>query len=194
MKNLSPLCLLLCLASCLPAKIPPSVTVKKDQFKSKQWKLAIVDFNYEFEGSGKEGANYYNSAGKDGGKVIAGMLATELNQMDDLQIFERSSLEKLMEEQKLQYAGVVDEATAVQLGKLVGADAVMMGDVTDYLSWSNTGVTGSTISFTARMIDIESSQLLLSTAITRIRVGVVPAQNVQLTTRELYESILAELE
>jgi len=181
------------LASCLPAKIPPSVTVKKDQFKSKQWKLAIIDFNYEDQGEGKEGANYYKSAGKDGGRVIANMFGSELNKMKGVQLLERSGIEKVLNEQELQYTGAIDESTAVELGKMIGADAVMLGDVTDYLSWTNTGVTGSTISFSARMIDIESSQVLLSTSITRIRMGIIPSQNVQLTVQEVYESIDKEL-
>jgi len=182
------------LTSCLPAKLPPSTTVKKETFKSKQWTLAVIDFDYEFEGSGKEGANSYNSAGKDGGKVIANMLAAELNKMDDLKILERSAIDKVLEEQKMQVSGVIDESTAVELGKLVGADAVLLGDVTDYLTWVNvTGLSGSTISFSARMIDVASSQLLLSTSITRIRTGVLPAQNIQLTAQEVYESIEKEL-
>ena len=122
------------------------------------------------------------------------MLAAELNKLDDLKILERSAIDKVIEEQKMQVSGVVDESTAVELGKLVGADAVLLGDVTDYLTWTNvTGLSGSTISFSARMIDVASSQLLLSTSITRIRTGVLPAQNVQLTTQEVYESIEEEL-
>lgn len=183
------------LTSCLPAKLPPSTTVKKDTFKSKKWKLAVIDFNYEFQGSGKEGANSYTSAGKDGGRVIANMLASELNKMDDLQILERSAIDKIMEEQKMQVSGVVDESTAVEIGKIIGADAVMLGDVTDYLTWTNvTGLSGSTISFSARMIDVSSSELLVSTSITRIRTAILPAQNVQLTTQEVYESIAKELQ
>jgi curli biogenesis system outer membrane secretion channel CsgG len=187
--------LLVQLTSCLPVKLPPSTSVKKDVFKSKKWTLAVIDFDYEFQGSGKEGANSYTSAGKDGGKVIANMLAAELNKIDDLKILERSAINKVLEEQKMQVSGVIDESTAVELGKMIGADAVMLGNVTDYLNWTNiTGISGSTISFSARMIDISSSQLLLSTSITRIRTGVLPAQNVQLTTQEVYESISKELQ
>ncbi len=185
----------LCFTSCLPAKLPPSTTVKKEVFKGKKWKLAVVDFNYEFEGEGKEGANAYVSSGKDGGRVIANMLASELNKMDDLQILERSAIDKIMEEQKMQVSGSIDESTAVELGKLIGADAVMLGDVTDYLSWTNvTGLSGSTVSFSARMIDVKSSQLLMSTSITRIRTGILTSQNVQLTAQEVYESIAKELQ
>lgn len=184
---------LISLSSCMPSKVAPSVTVKKDYFKDKPLKIAIVDFNYEFEGEGTKGATKYVSAGKDGGHVISNILASELNNMDGFQILERSEIEKLLDEQKLQVSGVIDESSAVEIGKMIGADAVILGDVTDYLEWTNTGVVGSTVTFSARLVDIESSQMMLSTSISRIRFGVQAFHNVQLSVQEVSKKINKEL-
>ena len=40
-------------------------------------------------------------------------------------LIDRSIVDQLLEEQEFSYSGVVDQATAVQLGKLLGAEAVM---------------------------------------------------------------------
>lgn len=40
-------------------------------------------------------------------------------------LIDRSIVDQLLEEQEFSYSGVVDPATAVQLGKLLGAEAVM---------------------------------------------------------------------
>jgi hypothetical protein len=45
-------------------------------------------------------------------------------------IIERNALEKIMEEQKLQLYGLVDEKTAAKVGKLTGAEGIILGTVT----------------------------------------------------------------
>ncbi len=40
-------------------------------------------------------------------------------------LIDRSTVEQILEEQEFSYSGVVDPTTAVQLGKLLGAEAVM---------------------------------------------------------------------
>ena len=44
-------------------------------------------------------------------------------------VFDRNRLEGIMTEQKKQHSGAFDESTAVQLGKLVGADLMLVGRV-----------------------------------------------------------------
>jgi len=41
-------------------------------------------------------------------------------------------MDRILEEQRLGLSGVVDQATAVQVGNLMGAQAVLMGTVIDY--------------------------------------------------------------
>ena len=60
-------------------------------------------------------------------KGIAEMLITELAASPALQVVERDRLQKLLEEQDLKSAGKVDQETAVQLGKILGARHMLMG-------------------------------------------------------------------
>ncbi|MBK7754080.1 MAG: hypothetical protein IPI41_16150 [Flavobacteriales bacterium] len=45
---------------------------------------------------------------------------------------DRENIERILEEQRLGLSGVVDEQTAVRVGNLIGAQAVLMGTVLDY--------------------------------------------------------------
>ncbi|MCB0770031.1 MAG: hypothetical protein KDC00_06465 [Flavobacteriales bacterium] len=49
-----------------------------------------------------------------------------------LKVVDRENMEKIMEEQRLSLSGVVDEQTAVRVGNLIGAHAVLMGTVVDH--------------------------------------------------------------
>lgn len=49
-----------------------------------------------------------------------------------IQVVDRDNMQKILDEQKLGMSGVVDESTAVSAGKLLGAKAVVMGNVMAY--------------------------------------------------------------
>ncbi|MBV6405210.1 MAG: hypothetical protein IT228_09335 [Flavobacteriales bacterium] len=49
-----------------------------------------------------------------------------------LKVVDRENLDRILEEQRLGLSGVVDQATAVQVGNLIGAKAVLMGDLISY--------------------------------------------------------------
>jgi TolB-like protein len=60
-------------------------------------------------------------------KGITEMLITELAGSPALQVVERDRLQALLEEQDLAKTGRVDQQTAVQLGKILGARHLLMG-------------------------------------------------------------------
>ena len=53
----------------------------------------------------------------------------EVNGQPFFTILERNAFERILEEQKLQYSGLVDEKTTVQIGQLVGAKGLITGSV-----------------------------------------------------------------
>jgi curli biogenesis system outer membrane secretion channel CsgG len=61
------------------------------------------------------------------GKSFSEMLTTALIQTECFQILERSQLDKILEEQALGLSGAIDENTAVDVGELLGIDAVVVG-------------------------------------------------------------------
>lgn len=185
--------LLLVWISCSPVQIKPSVTIEKKILFAKNWNVAVVDLSYEFEGEGQFGMGHYISGGKDGGRVLAGLLASELSKLDNLNLVERGMMKKVLAEHALQQSGVVDTQTMADLGRMVGADAVIAGELTDYVLWNNIGGYGSTISFSIRMIDVESGQVILSSAISRARASMDVLANAQLTAEEVVAAIRKQM-
>lgn len=65
---------------------------------------------------------------------LQGNAITALTEARDpfLKVVDRENLDRIMQEQRLSLSGVVDEQTATRVGNLIGAQALLIGDVTDY--------------------------------------------------------------
>ena len=63
------------------------------------------------------------------GKAVAAMLVTEFSGRDGMQVVERRELNDLLTEQRLALSGRVEESSAVEIGKLLGAQYVFHGSV-----------------------------------------------------------------
>ncbi|MBI5473513.1 MAG: hypothetical protein HY961_14310 [Ignavibacteriae bacterium] len=68
-------------------------------------------------------------------------------------VIERWKMDELLKEQELQVSGIVDEKAAVEIGRVAGADAIILGNIT---------VFGSTTSVSARVIDTQSSEVIIA--------------------------------
>jgi curli biogenesis system outer membrane secretion channel CsgG len=66
------------------------------------------------------------------GKGLADILTTVMLERNRYRLVERSLLEKVIGEQDLGAGGRVDPATASKIGKLIGADYLIMGKVTTF--------------------------------------------------------------
>lgn len=176
---------LILLQSCASYYVSPGVSADNDIFFSRSWRVAVLDLNYEFEDEGRIGGTNYISAGENGGSVVSGLLSLELSNIENIEIIEREDISAVLEEQSLQLSGITDPNSAVDVGRLTGADAVVVGDLTDYVYWDNTGVTGTTVSLSMRMIDVETGKVFLSGSISRVRSFMDIFPNAQLTINEL---------
>jgi len=186
------LVILISMFSCVPVQVPPTITMEKDMLFSKNWNVAVLDLNYEFEEDGTMSMTNYKSAGKDGGRVVANLVASELSTLNNFKMIERSEIARLLDEQALQQSGIIDPDEAKKIGKMAGADAIILGELTDYIIWENITGGGSTISFSLRMIDLQSSRVIMSAAISRARPYVDSFANIQLTAKEIVEAIQAK--
>jgi TolB-like protein len=113
---------------------------------SQTQKVAILDFENI---SGKED---YNGLGK----ALSTMLITDLKNNihpKKIEFFERSQLNNLLEEQKLQKSKNFDPKTAVNFGKLSGVNFVFVGSIF---------ILDGNCNFSAKMIDVETSKIILS--------------------------------
>ena len=86
-------------------------------------------------------------------KSITDKMITQLVNLRRFRVIERNALEDVMKEQKFAISGMVDEQTAVEVGKLVGADVIIFGSI---ICETNYG------KVSARVIDTQTSETIVA--------------------------------
>jgi TolB-like protein len=119
---------------------------------------------------------------------LASMMITQLSGATDLKVVERERLQWLLNELDLQSSPErVDQATAVRMGKLLGASAILLGGFI---------VQGSRMRIDARLVNVETGEVLMGEEITgrhrrffdlaeRLSLRVAQAINVTLSRTEV---------
>ncbi|UCH35630.1 MAG: hypothetical protein JSV65_04575 [Armatimonadota bacterium] len=79
----------------------------------------------------------------DVGKGVADMLTTALVNTRKFRVIEREKVDAVIAEQDLATSGRVDPATAAQIGKILGADYLLMGRVTEFAVETKGGSLGA---------------------------------------------------
>ena len=103
--------------------------------------IAVVDFR----NTGQDrGLDYLEN-------TIPEVIITRMAKGGRIDIVERSRLEDALEEMRLGMAGVIDEQTAVELGRAVGANAILLGSFVSI---------GERIRINARLIDVKTSRII----------------------------------
>jgi curli biogenesis system outer membrane secretion channel CsgG len=87
--------------------------------KQEKQRIAVIPF-HELEGQPTIFGTY-----------IAEELVTNLFQLGNFKIVERQLLDKVLGELKVEQTGAIDPATAKQVGKIAGVDAIVTGSITD---------------------------------------------------------------
>jgi len=85
------------------------------------------------------------------GKAVASMLTTELLSRPGIRVIERHQLQDMLTEQKLALSGRVDEGTAVEIGRMLGAQYMIYGQVTSI---------ATQLRMDMRAVDVETSEIL----------------------------------
>ena len=98
-------------------------------------------------------------------KKLIDMLSTALFRTGNFVMVERSKIDKILEEQALQLSGAVDPKTAVEIGKILGAEAVVTGAVSEIgfqaLSFL-VNMTACRVSVDIRIIDVSTAKVLMA--------------------------------
>jgi TolB-like protein len=85
------------------------------------------------------------------GKVFSEVLTTSFVNSDAFKIIEREHVEKVVKELQLTQSGIIDPSSAKQIGKMVGADAILTGSVIKF---------GNDMRVDARIIEVETGIIL----------------------------------
>lgn len=154
-------------AACAPSKtvktqqaqsVDVTEKVKSDLTGPKR-RVGVV----EFENKSAYGQGRLGGAASD-------ILVTELVKSGKFIVVERDRLSKIMEEQKFQGQGMIDSATAVKIGQVLGLEAIVVGSVSQFgvkkegsdylLTQSKRQVADVTVDL--RLIDVQSGQVILA--------------------------------
>ena len=84
------------------------------------------------------------------GKYLAEELITRLFRTKKFEVVERQLLNKVLSEQKLGITGLIDDESAISIGKILGVDAIVSGSITDL---------GKSLKVNARIISTETGKV-----------------------------------
>jgi curli biogenesis system outer membrane secretion channel CsgG len=113
------------LLACLLIAGTSSAATKNNSAKMPPGKPVIAVAEFKNETS----AGWWNSSI---GWELSGLLSNELAATDGFRVVERQKLQSVLEEQNLMASGRAKLSNAAQMGKLFGADYLVMGTVTSY--------------------------------------------------------------
>ncbi len=87
-------------------------------------------------------------------KGLADFFAYDFGKISDFKVIERDKMDFILDEIKMQQSGVVDKATAVKVGKILGAKYMIFGSITQ-LDDKNTRMV-------VRVVNVETSEITAS--------------------------------
>lgn len=99
--------------------------------------------------------------------LVEQTLTTELLEEQRVRLIERGQIDRLMKEQELIQKGLVDEKNAAKIGKMLGADAVLIADL--YLEKDESLLEGPMVKHkkvkyivrvSGKIIDVETGEIL----------------------------------
>ena len=88
------------------------------------------------------------------GKFVAVKISNRLTNNKNFTVVDRNSIELIIKEQKFQYSGIVDEKTAVELGKMIGASVIVFGTITEFTN---------KVSIDSKILNVESAKIIGTT-------------------------------
>ena len=143
-------------------------------------KVAVLDFNYATVMNASQAVFGTNV---DIGKGISDMLINELVNNGTYRVIERNQIDKILNEQNFSNSNRADATTAAKIGHILGVDAVITGDITQFgrddqnknvggmlgkwgagygLGGVGTSKAKAVVAVTARMIDTSTGEILAS--------------------------------
>lgn len=98
--------------------------------------------------------------------ILTDKIVTRIIKSHRFNVIDRSHLHQIMKEQSLQLSGVIDEATIVQMGRIIGIDKFITGSFTrnstEYHSGEYSYYTAE-INATIKMLDVETGMYVEAT-------------------------------
>jgi curli biogenesis system outer membrane secretion channel CsgG len=169
-KSCFALVLLMASAGIAPAQKPPEAQKRR---------VAVMSFGY---GTVRSSVQTIFGTDSDVGKGISDMVIDQLLKDGTYRVIDREMLDKLIQEQNFSNSDRADPSTAAKIGRLLGVDTMVVGDVTQFGRddhstsaagaldrWDRYGISRlgvkkakAVVAITARMIDVNTGEVLVS--------------------------------
>lgn len=131
-----------------------NVIVRRAPDPAKPARVAVLPFKAHPEHPGS-GALAYEA------------FSTYLLQLKGYSVIDRGALDQVLKEQKLTQTGLIDQEKAVEIGKLLGAEGVVLGTVTEYIPRNYLLFPPAKVSLTARFINTRTGEVEWTASHTR---------------------------
>lgn len=153
----------------LPPATASETTIAQVQPQVRR-RIAVLDFDFASTGLTASGFSLFGGIGPAQG--VSELLTNRLVQNGSFTVIERSRVAAVLREQNLGMSGRVDASTAASVGRILGADAVVIGSITRFnLEERRSGTRilgiGSTnrrhtadVQLTARLVDTSTSEVI----------------------------------
>lgn len=93
------------------------------------------------------------------GELAYEAFSTQIMQVKNYSVVDRGAIDQLIKEQKLTQSGVIDQTQAIALGKLLGAQGVVLGAVTEFVPRNKLMFPPAKVSVTARLVDTRTGEV-----------------------------------
>ncbi len=111
--------------------------------------------------------------------VVSNALTAELVNADQFKIISRSDMQAIIMEQQFQMSGMVDTETGVELGKLIGAEYIITGDVSK---------AGINYYLTVKMINVETGEIVDAESARGMSINTLASTGVKKVSEGLLET------
>lgn len=131
--------------------------------------VAVPDFSQDYTETKSDGLSTYIPH-VDSGKRGADLFATRMLTLPSYRLIERNELTRVLAELKLQMSDLTNPSNVKEAGRLIGADALVLGRCSGY-SWNNRYGWGAHVNTALRLVDVESGQVLFAVEGSIVRIN-----------------------
>jgi hypothetical protein len=160
---------------------------------SQEMKVGILTFTAPAAGVSK-----YSPFGPEGkyitpanaGVSVEVAVSYELMNVPNVILMEHSQLEKIFNEHKLSLSGVANNPDYLLLGQILPVDALIFGNVTIFQIWHDMAGHGGIVAYSARLVNIHTTEVLFSINCNAVKRGGVPEKIVKDLSRDAIKKLL----
>ena len=159
----------LLLSSCAAIPTVPDVNVNENFAHEEIQKIAVLMFETSWDNSDKAVLNFSKTiVVPDAGTVLANITALELTRWGRYFVLDRKDLEKKLKLMNIREEDVLNESNYLNLGKSLGVDAVVVGEIERFdasykkLFGKFTSALHSNVSFIGRCLDVTTNEVVWS--------------------------------